>query len=75
MYHEATFLETEAHLAQKTKHSTAKQAAQMAKDAGVESLILGHFSTRYKDISKFAEEARTIFQNVLLADDGKQFEF
>ena len=75
LYHEATFLETEAHLAEKTKHSTAKQAAQIAHQSGVESLILGHFSTRYKEISKFAEEARPIFQNVLLADDGKQFEF
>ena len=75
LYHEATFLETEAHLAKKTKHSTAKQAARIAKDAGVEELILGHFSTRYKEISNFAEEARTIFPDVLLADDGKQFEF
>jgi ribonuclease Z len=75
LYHEATFLESEAQLARKTKHSTAKEAARIARDAGVEALILGHFSTRYKDISRFAEEARSVFQNVLLADDGRQFEF
>lgn len=75
LYHEATFLESEAQLARKTKHSTAKEAARIARDAGVEALILGHFSTRYKDITRFAEEARPVFQNVLLADDGRQFEF
>lgn len=75
LYHESTFLETEAHLAEKTKHSTAKQAARIAREAGVESLILGHYSTRYKDISKFAEEASPIFKDVLLADDGREFEF
>lgn len=75
LYHEATFLESEAHLAGTTKHSTARQAARIASEAGVEQLILGHFSTRYKEISAFAEEARTIFPGVLLADDGKQFEF
>jgi len=75
LYHEATFLETEAHLAGTTKHSTAKQAARIARDAGVEALILGHFSTRYKEISRFVDEAKPIFSDVLLADDGKQFEF
>jgi len=75
LYHEATFLETEAHLAGTTKHSTAKQAARIARDAKVEALILGHYSTRYREISRFAEEARSIFPEVFLADDGKQFEF
>ena len=75
MYHEATFLETENHLARTTKHATARQAATIARDAGVETLILGHFSTRYKAISSFAEEAQDIFPGVLLAEDGKQFVF
>lgn len=57
LYHEATFLETEAHLAKKTKHSTARQAATIAKEANVFRLLLGHFSTRYKSILPFREEA------------------
>lgn len=73
LYHEATFLETEQHLAKKTKHSTAKQAATIASDANVNQLILGHFSTRYKSIKPFKEEAIQIFANVELADDGKTF--
>jgi len=75
LYHEATFLETEAHLALKTKHATAKEAATIAKDAAVGLLILGHYSTRYKSIDLFREQAKAIFPNVLLADDGKVFEF
>ncbi|MBU2945222.1 ribonuclease Z [Zobellia uliginosa] len=75
LYHEATFLETEAHLAVKTKHSTAKEAAAIAKAAEVGKLILGHYSTRYKSIELFKEEALEIFPNVVLADDGKFFEF
>jgi ribonuclease Z len=74
LYHEATFLETEVHLAKKTKHSTARQAATVAKEAKVNRLILGHFSTRYKSILPFREEAIEIFKNVDLADDGKTFE-
>ena len=75
MYHEATFLESENHLATTTKHATARQAATIARDAGVETLILGHFSTRYKTLAGFAEEAQSIFPGVLLAEDGKQFAF
>ena len=75
LYHESTFLESEAHLAVKTKHSTAMQAASIAKAANVGMLILGHYSTRYKSIELFKEEAMEIFPNVELADDGKFFEF
>jgi len=74
LYHESTFLESEAHLATKTKHSTAKEAAQIAKSAKVGLLILGHYSTRYKSISLFKKEAETVFGDVELADDGKTFE-
>ncbi|NKI26377.1 ribonuclease Z [Arenibacter sp. 6A1] len=74
LYHEATFLETEKDLAPKTKHATAKEAASIAKAANVGQLILGHFSTRYKSIELFKEEAQTIFSNVALADDGKEFQ-
>jgi ribonuclease Z len=75
LYHEATFLETESILATKTMHSTAKQAANIAKLANVNQLILGHYSTRYDSIQIFKEEALTIFPNVLLANDGVVFEF
>ncbi|MEC7262896.1 MAG: ribonuclease Z [Bacteroidota bacterium] len=75
VYHESTFLETESHLCDRTKHSTAKQAAQIAKLAKVDLLILGHYSTRYKSIELFKEEALTVFPKVELADDGKVFDF
>jgi ribonuclease Z len=75
LYHEATFLESEASLAKKTLHSTAKQAAQIASKAKVQQLILGHYSTRYETIERFKEEAQTVFSAVLLAQDGASFEF
>jgi ribonuclease Z len=75
LYHEATFLDQHEHLAPKTKHSTAKQAALIAKDAQVKQLILGHFSTRYDNMNRFKEEAQTVFEAVDIADDGKEFTF
>lgn len=75
LYHEATFLENEIDLAEKTMHSTAKQAAKIAKLANVKHLLLGHYSTRYGDIELFKKEAQEIVENVLLADDGLEFEF
>lgn len=75
LYHESTFLETEAHLSEKTMHTTAKQAATIALKANVKQLIMGHYSTRYASIELFKQEAETIFPNILLADDGKTFEF
>ena len=75
LYHETTFLETESHLALKTMHSTAKQAALIAKKSNVGVLVMGHYSTRYGNISLFKEEAKSIFESILLADDGKEFIF
>ena len=75
LYHEATFLKMHEHLCEKTKHSTASQAAEIAKLAEVEQLVLGHFSGRYGDYELFRSEAQAHFQNVLLAEDGKVFEF
>lgn len=75
LYHESTFLDSEAHLSEKTMHCTAKQAAEIALKANVKQLILGHYSTRYENIEMFKTEAKTIFENVLLANDGKTFEF
>lgn len=75
LYHESTFLDSEEHLCERTMHSTARQAAAIAKMANVKHLVLGHFSTRYEGTEKFKEEAETVFANVHLADDGKFFEF
>lgn len=75
LYHESTFLESEAHLCEQTMHSTARQAAEIAVKANAKQLILGHYSTRYGSIEPFKEEAEAIFSNVHLADDGKVFEF
>ena len=75
LYHKATFMESEADKAEKTMHSTAKQAATIAKMANVKHLVLGHYSTRYSSIDLFQQEAETIFPNVLLGDDGKVFDF
>ncbi len=74
LYHESTFLESEQSLAERTLHSTAKEAARIALKANVKQLILGHYSTRYESIALFKEEAETIFPEVLLAEDGKTFE-
>ena len=71
LYHEATFLDKHANLAKKTKHSTAKQAAKIAKLSKVKRLILGHFSSRYNDKSQFIREAKSVFEKVELASDGK----
>jgi ribonuclease Z len=70
LYHEATFLNQHAALAEQTKHSTAQQAAEIAKKAEVGRLILGHYSSRYKDLKLFVDEAKAVFPNVILAADG-----
>lgn len=70
LYHESTFLEQHAYLAAPTKHSTAREAAAIARAAGVSKLILGHYSTRYDSIDLFKEEAEEIFPNVTLSNDG-----
>ena len=73
LYHEATFLSDREDLALKTKHSTAKQAAQIAKEANVKQLVLGHYSGRYKEISAFKTEATKVFKNTDVAVAGKVF--
>lgn len=74
LYHESTFLEAHASLCAKTKHSTAKQAAEIAKKANVGTLILGHYSSRYNTLDDFKTEAQTVFNRVELAEDGKIFQ-
>ena len=73
LYHEATFLADREDLAKKTKHSTSKQAAKIARDANAKQLVVGHYSGRYKDISLFQKEAQEIFNKTELAVPGKIF--
>ncbi len=75
LYHESTFLDKNESLCVPTKHSTARQAATIAKKANVETLLLGHYSTRYDSYDGFETEAKSVFDNVLLSKDGKTFEF
>lgn len=75
LYHESTFIDKNEALCLPTKHSTARQAATMARKANVGTLILGHFSTRYGGYDLFESEAKEEFENVLLAQDGRMFEF
>ena len=75
LYHESTFMDAHEHLCAKTKHSTAKQAATIALKANASQLILGHYSTRYGNLEGFKAEAETVFKAVLLAEDGKVFNF
>jgi ribonuclease Z len=75
IYHESTFLKSEEALAVKTKHSTAEQAAKIAKQAGVKKLLLGHYSNRYKGTDEFITEAKTIFPSVKAAESGKKYSF
>ena len=75
LYHESTFLESEEHYTERTKHCTAKQAASIAKLANAKTLILGHYSTRYNDITLFKKEAEEVFSGKILnGDDGKVFD-
>ncbi len=73
LYHEATFLEKDRKLAKQTLHSTAKQAAEIAKRAAVDKLLIGHFSTRYKSDQLFMDEAMEVFENTVSVSDGDQF--
>lgn len=70
LYHEATFCDTEIIRAKQTGHSTARQAALIAKSAKVKKLMLGHFSARYPDNTILLDEAKEIFPNTILANEG-----
>jgi len=74
LYHESTYLDELKDLARARGHATALEAAQIAQQAGVGKLLLGHFSTRYKDTSILEREARTIFPNTVAVEDGKIFD-
>lgn len=69
LYHEATYTKEMADKAALRFHSTAEQAATCAKAAGVGKLLIGHYSSKYPDLSVFLEEARTVFAESYLTHD------
>jgi ribonuclease Z len=73
LYHEATFLHDKLETAHKTFHSTAKEAANLARMADVDRLLIGHFSSRYKDIGPLLYEAQSVFPNTVAVNDGDVF--
>jgi len=75
LVHEATFGDEEAERAQDTGHSTAREAATVARDADARRLALTHFSARYsRDASELEREARQVFSEVVIARDGMEID-
>lgn len=70
LYHETTYLDANEADAKSRFHSTARQAAMMARDCGAKALLTGHYSSRYKDDTLFLKEAREVFPNVILNNEG-----
>ena len=73
LYHEATFLEKMKVRAKETMHSTAKEAATVAKEANAKTLLIGHYSSRYNKTTEHINEAKPIFNNVFAVEDGFTF--
>ena len=74
LFHEATFASSEAVRARQTCHSTAEQAASIARDAQVKKLLIGHFSARYETEDVLLQEAKTVFPDTLLASENLKIE-
>ena len=74
LYCETTFLKRDQDKAKITLHSTTADAAILAKKGKVKRLLIGHFSSRYDDFNEFAEEVETIFENVIISDEGKKID-
>ena len=74
LYHEATFAQADAAKAQAVMHTTAAQAAHIARRAHARQLLLGHYSARYDDETQLLCEAKTIFPNTILAQEGLAIE-
>ena len=70
LFHEGTFAQADAARAKETFHTTAMQAAEIARDAEVKQLLIGHFSARYEDESILLKEAQSIYPNTLLAKEN-----
>jgi len=74
VYHECTYLEADVEKATARFHSTATQAAQIAKMANARQLLLGHFSSKYRDLEPFRAEASAVFPNVIVTTEGTAYE-
>lgn len=74
LYHEATFMQDMLQRAQETFHTTAKQAGEVALEAQVKRLLIGHFSARYRDLQPLLDECREVFPDTSLAIEGVNFE-
>ena len=74
LYHESTYLEALQTQAAERGHATPREAAQVAELAQVKHLILGHYSSRYKKLVPFLEEAKAVFENSHLAREGHCFD-
>ena len=72
LYCETTFLEKDRDKALRTFHSTTIDAAKLAKKGRVKQLLIGHFSSRYDDYSMFFNEVFSIFENVIISEEGKK---
>ena len=70
LFHEGTFAQSDAARAKETFHTTAAQAAELALEAEVKQLVIGHFSARYEDESILLKEAQAIYPNTLLAKEN-----
>ena len=70
LFHEGTFAQSDLARAKETYHTTAAQAAEIASEAEVKQLVIGHFSARYEDESVLLKEAQAIFPNTLLAKEN-----
>jgi ribonuclease Z len=73
IYHETTYLDNLRERAVSRFHSTTKQAAEIAKKAGVKKLLIGHFSSKYDVLAPFEAEAREVFENTELALEGTAY--
>lgn len=74
LYHESTYAEEHADRAKLFWHSTAKQAARVAKEANVGKLLLGHYSARYDSENELLAQAKEVFPNTFLTNEGKVFD-
>ena len=74
LYHESTYGEDNLQQAEKYYHSTARQAAMVAREAGVGKLLLGHYSSRYEDENVLLEEAKKVFENTYLTNEMSVFD-
>lgn len=73
LYHEATYAATERKIAKERGHATTADAAKVAQMAGAGKLLIGHFSSRYKDLEQLLQESREIFPATEIAREGTTF--